>query len=98
MKFVKDTTNRGFKILHFFDDNEEVCDIQQSSADEPHIWVGPHFPNPQILASKIDSNKTGWIKYNIPEDVLITHRMHLNRKQSLEVGIKLILFGLFNRL
>lgn len=99
MKFIKTKTIRGFNILHFHDDNEELCDIQQSSAsDKSRIWLGVHNSKAEILASKTEQGGTGWVEYPIPEDVMITHRMHLSRKQSISLAIKLLQFGLFNKL
>lgn len=99
MKFCRDVTNRGFEILQFRDSYDEVCDIQRSSvADGDYAWVGIHDPHPLILASKVKSGGTGWIDYNIPSDVLITHRMHLSRKLSIALALKLLKFGLFNKI
>jgi uncharacterized protein with von Willebrand factor type A (vWA) domain len=33
------------------------------------------------MASKTKEGGTGWVKYPIPDDVLLTTRMHLNRQQ-----------------
>ena len=98
MNFIKNITNRGFKLIQFRDSYDELCDIQESSNIEPHIWLGTHSPNPKILASKVNPNGTGWVDYDIPEDVLISHRMHLNRKQCVSLGLKLIKFGIINKL
>lgn len=99
MKFDRDVTDRGFVILQFKDSYDEVCDIQRSSiADDDCVWVGIHDPHPQILASKVKSGGTGWIDYNIPSDVLITHRMLLSRKLSITLALKLLKFGLFNKI
>lgn len=99
MIFVKSKTTRGFDILYFNDDNGELCDIQQSSsADKSRIWLGVHSSKAEILANKTEQGGTGWVKYPIPEDVMITHRMHLSRKQSILLAFKLLKFGLFNKL
>lgn len=98
MKFIENITNRGFKLIQFKDSYDELCDIQESSNIKPHIWIGTHSPNPKILASKVSPNGTGWVDYKIPKDVLISHRMHLNRKQSVLLGLKLIKFGVFEKL
>ena len=97
-KYFNDITNRGFKLIQFKDDYDELCDIQESSSIEPHIWFGTHSPNPKILASKVIQNGTGWVDYEIQEDVLISHRMHLNRKQCISLALKLMKFGMFNKL
>ena len=81
-------TERGFKIIAFLDNNDEKCSIQKSSAaDENKIWLGIDDPNPQIMASQTPEGGTGWVKYAIPENVLLTTRMHLNRE---EVSILII--------
>lgn len=94
MKFEKSYTNRGFELLHFYDRYNELCDIQRSSlATEDAIWLGTHNANPQIL-----EKGTGWTEYPLPKNVLISHRMHLTRKQCISLAFKLLKFGLFNRL
>lgn len=99
MIFEKSKTARGFDILYFDDDNSELCDIQKSSsADKSRIWLGVHNATAEILASRTQQGGTGWVKYPIPEDVMITHRMHLSRKQSVLLAFKLLKFGLFNKL
>lgn len=99
MEFNQNITARGFEILQFKDDYGEVCDIQRSSAaDDDYVWVGIHDPHPQILASKVKSGATGWINYEMPNDTLISHRMHLSRRQSIALALRLIRFGLFNKI
>lgn len=97
-KYFNNVTNRGFKLVQFKDDYDELCDIQESSSIEPHIWLGTHSSNPKILASKVNLNKTGWIDYEIPSDILISHRMHLNKKQCISLGLKLLKYGIFEKL
>lgn len=81
MKFEKSYTNRGFELLKFYDRYDELCDIQRSSlATEDAIWLGIHNPNPKIMASKTPKGGIGWVEYPIPDDVLISTRMHLTRK------------------
>lgn len=94
MKYLKTYTARGFELLNFCDDNGDICDIQRSSsAMGDKIWLGTHSPEPKILKSG-----TGWIDYPLPNDVLINHRMHLTRKQTISLALKLLKFGLFNKL
>ena len=94
MKYKKSYTARGFELLNFCDDNGGLCDIQRSSsAMEDKIWLGTHSPEPKILKSG-----TGWIDYPLPNDVLINHRMHLTRKQTISLALKLLKFCLFNKL
>lgn len=99
MKYEKSHTNRGFELLQFYDRYDKLCDIQRSSlATEDAIWLGNHNPEPKIMASKTPQGGTGWVEYPLSEDVLITHRMHLTRKQCISLALKLLKFGLFNRL
>lgn len=78
-------TNRGFQLIAFKDQYANECSLQQSSLAlyrEPGtsaIWLGVDNANPQIMASKTPQGGNGWVPYNIPEDVSLTTRMHLNR-------------------
>ena len=94
MKYEKSYTARGFELLTFRDRYDELCDIQRSSlATEDAIWLGTHDPEPKILVSG-----TGWMDYPLSKDVLINHRMHLTRRQTISLALKLLKFGLFNKL
>ena len=80
-------TERGFRMVAFKDRAGDVCTIQESSsAIEPRIWFGINDANPQIMASNAKSHgiktdqTTGWIPYPVPEDVLLSTRMHLSQK------------------
>lgn len=69
----KETTGRGFGIYHFHDLNGEHCTLQDSSvATESVIWFGVHDPEVQVF-------KKGWQDVPLPDDVLITGRMHLTQ-------------------
>jgi len=79
------TTYRGFSLGEFVDMYGARCSIQKSSlATEDAIWLGVDDADPKILASKakehgVDTNyTTGWVDYPIPDDVLLTTRMHLS--------------------
>ena len=82
-------TERGFAIGEFMDRYGAKCSIQKSSlATEDAIWFGVDDPNPLIMA--FDANRlglptngetSGWVKYDVPKEVLINTRMHLTRKQ-----------------
>lgn len=99
MKYKKSYTARGFELLNFCDRYEKSCDIQRSSlATEDAIWLGTSNPEPKIMASKTPEGGTGWVDYPLSNDVLINHRMHLTRKQSISLAFKLLKFGLFNKL
>lgn len=74
----KGKTNRGFNFYTFLDRYDEMCSIQESSlATEPALWIGIHDATPKILASKTPEGGTGWVNYDIPEDVFISTRMHI---------------------
>lgn len=77
-------TARGFDLIKFTDRYGAKCSIQKSSlASEHAIWLGVDDAEPKVMASKasqfnINTDETsGWIPYPIPEDVLLTTRMHL---------------------
>ncbi len=75
-------TNRGFKLIEFNDLYDVKCNIQKSSlATEDAIWFGVEYADPKIMASKTPEGGTGWVSYNIPDDVMFTTRMHLSREQ-----------------
>jgi hypothetical protein len=78
----KEKTNRGFGYVEFNDVYNQKCSIQKSSlASEDAIWFGVDDANPKVLASSTKEGGTGWVKYDIPEHVLLSTRMHLTRKQ-----------------
>jgi hypothetical protein len=80
MKYQK--TQRGFGYYTFKDTYDNSCSLQMSSsAMEEKIWFGIDDAKPQIMASKTPQGGTGWVPYPIPEDVSLSTRMHLNRKQ-----------------
>ena len=86
-------TQRGFLRCEFTDRYGAKCSIQKSSlADDDAIWFGVDNPDPKILASKVMEGGTGWVKYPIPDDVLITTRMHLTQAQVAELLPLLIYF------
>ncbi len=79
---------RGFLFGNFLDLYGSKCSIQESSlATDDCIWLGIDDPDPKIMASKVGQinpetgEVSGWVKFHIPEDVLIHTRMHLNREQ-----------------
>jgi hypothetical protein len=88
LDFTASETSRGFSKIKFHDVNGDACSIQaSSSAMIEAIWLGIEDANPQILASKAralgvqTAETTGWVPYPIPDDVLMTTRMHLTRDQ-----------------
>lgn len=89
----KSVTERGFPIAEFTDRYKQKCSIQISSlADDRCIWFGLTDPDPKImaidaLAKGIDTNgqSVGWVKYPIPDEVLLSTRMHLTMDQVKEL-------------
>lgn len=88
----KSKTNRGFELIEFEDRYEHKCSIQKSSlATEDAIWFGIDDAEPRILAS--DAHRmgiptpvqVGWIPFAVPEEVLMTTRMHLTQDQVKEL-------------
>ena len=99
MKLVKSKTCRGFNLFEFTDLYGTKCNIQESSlATNCAIWIGADDPNPLIMASKTKQGGTGWVKYYIPDDVIIHTRMHLSAKQVRELLPTLIKFAFLKRL
>jgi len=79
-------TQRGFALGKFTDHYGHGCSIQKSSlATDDAIWLGLDDASPQIMASKLDPNLTGWLPYPIPLDVNLNTRMHLTREQVAEL-------------
>lgn len=84
---------RGFQHLEFKDHYDVPCSLQASSLaiyNKPGtsaIWLGVDDPQPKVLHGKaaqygIKTDATsGWVPYPIPEDVSLSTRMHLDRKQ-----------------
>lgn len=82
MQLQQTTTDRGFSLIEFKDLYENRCSIQESSIiDIPAIWLGVTNANPQIMAEKTPAGGVGWVPYGIPNDVLLTTRMHLTQEQ-----------------
>lgn len=81
-------THRGFALGKFDDLYGAKCSIQKSSlAADDAIWLGIDSPEPKIMASQAAKHGvatavlTGWVPYPIPDGVLLTTRMHLDRQQ-----------------
>ena len=68
-----------------------VCENEDGTVDDPlgWIWLGIDDAKPQIMKSKARAlglelppgEVSGWMPYPIPDDVLLTTRMHLNETQ-----------------
>ena len=85
-------TQRGFEITEFEDTYGAKCSLQMSSsAMEDKVWFGVNDADPKIMVSKAKEHglepqgDSGWMKYPVPEDVLLNTRMHLNREQVEEL-------------
>ena len=78
-------TSRGFGIIEFRDLYGAKCSMQESSlATSAAIWLGIADADPKILKPG-----EGWLPYPVPEEVLLTTRMHLNTEQAEELIIYL---------
>ncbi len=87
----KGKTKRGFAIGEFVDLYGAKCSIQKSSSAEyDAIWLGVDDAEPKVMCR--DARKVGvktdatcgWVDYPIPDEVLLTTRMHLTREQVKE--------------
>ncbi len=85
-------TPRGFTVVEFVDFYGHTCTLQKSSlATEDAIWLGVEEAEPKILASQAAAHgvktdeTTGWVPYPVPEEVMMTTRMHLTREQVKEL-------------
>jgi len=83
----KRKTPRGFDIIEFKDYYGAACSMQKSSlATKDAIWLGVDDADPKILAFHVNGGKpNGWVKYDIPDEVNLTTRMHLTRAQVKEL-------------
>lgn len=98
MKLKK--TNRGFGMVEFIDRYGLECSLQKSSlATEDAIWLGVSQVDPKIMAVdaislgvETNGQTTGWVRYPIPDAVLLSSRMHLTQKQVKKLLPHLIKF------
>ena len=89
-------TQRGFGKLEFIDHYGIPCSLQQSSlsVEGGAIWLGTDDPQPKIrikdakrqgLNLPIPAEDQGfeerWIPCPLPEDILLSTRMHLSADQ-----------------
>ena len=76
-------TQRGFELIEFDDLYGVKCSLQQSSlATEDALWFGPTDAEPKIMASKTSEGGTGWVPYQISDDVMLSTRAHLSRPMA----------------
>lgn len=95
MKLKYGFTQRRFPHVTFTDRYGAECSIQLSSlATDDAIWLGVDDADPKIMARdahrmKLDhllpesgpERLNGWVTYPLPEEVLLTTRMHLTKEQ-----------------
>lgn len=93
-------TERGFEKQCFKDDYGVDCSLQESSAIEPHVWLGVHRAKAMILGKdvnnisiKLPPSTLGWHEIELPEEVEVHSRMHLNQEQAMELAKKLMFFA-----
>jgi len=74
-ELVGGVSDKGWGIVRFTDFYEKKCAIQDSTiATEACIWLGVSNIEPKILVPG-----EGWKPYSIPEEVLLSGRMHLTQ-------------------
>jgi hypothetical protein len=62
-------TNRNFVLIEFRDDYGDYCSLQESSAVDPHIWLGMDKDSSgEPVGKTVDGHKLG-------------ARMHLSQEQ-----------------
>ena len=95
----KEKTERGFSVIKFKDRYDSECSLQKSSlAFENCVWFGVDDADPQIMAKETLEGGDGWVKYDIPENVMLTTRMHLSRKMVLKLLPNLIKFVIIGKI
>jgi len=93
MTIENSKTDRGFDYNEFTDRYGDKCSLQKSSlASEDAIWLGIKDANPQLMASdaiklglETNGETCGWVPYQIPEEVLLSTRMHLTQDMVKEL-------------
>lgn len=90
---VVESTLRGFPIIYFKDKYGVSCSLQMSSLAEYEqpgvsaVWLGVVDTQPKVMAKEayavgVKTEETvGWVPFPIPDQVLISSRMHLDRNQ-----------------
>lgn len=89
-----ETTNRGFEVVNFADYNGVECSIQQSSAVDLYaagsldhagsslLWLGCNDADPKYF---VPNGDPPWRPVEMPETYVANTRMHLNRKQVIDL-------------
>lgn len=103
IRFRHEKTERGFSYTEFSDRYGTKCSVSESSlATEACIWLGVDDPEPKIMASAANrlglptgGETVGWVKYDLPKEVLVTTRMHLTKSHVADL-IPVLQFFLLN--
>ena len=86
-------SGRGFPLIEFEDYYGNPCSLQASSLaiyQQPGtsaVWLGVDDAQPKVMASQaasvgVETTETnGWVSFPIPQEVSLSTRMHLDRKQ-----------------
>ena len=94
VEITPETTARGFEVLRFKDRYNEECSLQESSlATEAAVWLGVDTVIPKVCTPGI-----GWKNVKVPEDALMSGRMHLTATQLAQLVPRLINFVVKNNL
>lgn len=79
-------TQCGFARGEFVDLYGGKCSIQESSlATGAALWLGIDYAEPKILASQTPQGGNGWVPYPVPDEVLLSTRMHLTQEMAEEL-------------
>ena len=85
-------TGRGFEIVTFVDTHGQECSLQESSAvpceddERGPLWLGVDDADPKVMKSEAKAlglklppgEVSGYMPYPIPDQVLLSTRMHLD--------------------
>lgn len=86
-------TQRGFERIEFLDRYDHKCSLQMSSLAEYEqpgisaVWLGITDAQPKVMAVHarmlgVTTKETnGWVPYPLPDEVLLSTQMHLDREQ-----------------
>lgn len=99
--FKHSHTARGFEHVEFKDFYEAKCYLQQSSIaiyEQPGsscVWLGLVDADPKIMwkdALRLGMDvpkREGWYPFKVPEEVMLSTKMHLSREQVQELIVNL---------
>ena len=71
-------TERGFPIITFRDEYDEICSLQISSlmGEQVFCWFGVTNPTIQVM-----KQGKGWQPVQLPVGAVVSGRMHLSQEQ-----------------